>query len=445
MKKINWTVMLLACVMLLGLLSACSNSSGNGNANNQNENGNKATNAQEGTKKEDVTITLATAAGDSWLRPIDKEIIADFTKETGIKVDIQTYPADQYAGVLKTKLAAADAPDVSLVWPEANSAQFLPDENFLDLSGEAWVQDMTEAAKRNGTYNGKLIGWNPSGGDSGWGVMYNKEIFEKLGLSAPTTFEQFMEVSAQIKASGVTPIFEPLKDTWHSGIWLALSGPLADKNQSGFFEGLNNNTAKFADSPVLETFLEQYKQMYDKGYFGDNALSNTFTQGLDSLESGKYAMFMIPATFDVQSEASGSTFDFSKYGAFPSPFGDNRMLAVYDGTIIRTIYKNSKHIDAAKQYLAYISRPEVLEKYYASVNLNPAFQAFEPVQADIEKSLISNSDGTNNTVMEAGIKFWDGNSIGNYIIELLLGQKSAKQVLEAIDKDRIKLFEAQEN
>ncbi|MDG0791544.1 hypothetical protein OMP38_12180 [Cohnella ginsengisoli] len=45
--------------------------------------------------------------------------------------------------------------------------------------------------------------------------------------------------------------------------------------------------------------------------------------------------------------------------------------------------------------------------------------------------------------MEVGISFWDSTSIGNYIQENLAGKKTAKQVLEAIDKDRQKLFDAQ--
>ncbi|RED61831.1 ABC transporter substrate-binding protein [Cohnella lupini] len=393
--------------------------------------------------KQDVTISLTAASGDTWIRPIDQEIIADFTKETGIKVDVQIAPADQYAGVLKAKLAAGEGADISLIWPEANAAQFLPDTNFLDLSNEPWVSTLTDAAKRNGTFNGKFIGWNPEGENAGWGIMYNKDIFSSLGLEVPKTFDDLVAVSEKIKASGVTPIYEPLKDSWHSGIWFALMGPIGEKNNAGLMDKLNQNTASYADVPEFETFLTQYKTLYDNGYFGKDAFSNTWDKGIPTMQSGKYAMFMVPSNMDVQSKAQYPEFDFAKFGEFPTPLADNRSLAVYDGTIIRVINKNSKHIDAAKQYLSYISRPDVLDKYYAASGLNPAFKALPAIQADLEKSLRANSDGTVNTTMETGIQFWDSTAVGNYVQELLAGKKTPKQVLEAIDNDRKKIFTAQ--
>jgi raffinose/stachyose/melibiose transport system substrate-binding protein len=393
--------------------------------------------------KQDVTISLTAASGDGWIRPVDQEIIADFTKETGIKVDVQITPADQYAGVLKAKLAAGDGADVSLIWPEANAAQFLPDDNFLDLSNEPWVSTLTNAAKKDGSFNGKVIGWDPEGENAGWGVMYNKEIFSKLGLEVPKTFNDFVAVSEKIKASGVTPIYEPLKDSWHSGIWFALMGPIGDKNNAGLLDKLNQNTANYADVKEFEAFLTQYKTLYDKGYFGKEAFSNTWDKGIPSLQTGKFAMFMVPANMDIQSKKQYPDFDFSKFGEFPVPLVDNRMLAVYDGTIIRVINKKSKHIDAAKQYLSYISRPDVLAKYYAASGLNPAFKALPPIQADLEKSLRANSDGTVNTTMETGIKYWDSTSVGNYVEEFLANKKTSKQVLDAIDNDRKKIFSVQ--
>ncbi|KRF18418.1 ABC transporter substrate-binding protein [Paenibacillus sp. Soil787] len=427
----------------MGVLAGC----GSGTNNNTDKStaspvGSPAASATAAPKK-DVTISITSASGNTWIRPVDQEIIADFTKETGIKVDLQIVPADQYASVLKSKLAAHEGSDISLIWPQANAAQFLPDENFLDLSKEPWVSTLTDGAKRDGTFNGRFIGWNPEGENAGWGVMYNKELFSKLGLEVPKTFNDFVALSEKIKASGVTPIYEPLKDTWHSGIWLALMGPAGEKNNAGLFDKLNQNTGNFADVSQFETFLTQYKTLYDKGYFGKNTFSDTWDKAIPSLQSGQYAMFMATANMDIANKAQYPNFDFSKWGEFPVPFADNKTLAVYDGSLIRVINKNSKNIDAAKQYLSYISRPDVLAKFYAASGLNPAFKALPAIQGDLEKSLRTNSDGTVYTTMETGVKYWDSTSVGNYVQEFLTNKKTSKQVLEAIDNDRKKIFSAQ--
>ena len=45
--------------------------------------------------------------------------------------------------------------------------------------------------------------------------------------------------------------------------------------------------------------------------------------------------------------------------------------------------------------------------------------------------------------MEYGIKYWDNTQVGTYIQEMLLGDKTAEQGLEAIDSDRQKMFTAE--
>ncbi|WP_373233182.1 ABC transporter substrate-binding protein [Cohnella sp.] len=428
-KKSRMGILSAAVLIAAVLLTGCGSNGGN-SANTAESSLSPSASPEASVKPaKDVTLTLTAASGDTWIRPIDQEIIKDFEKETGIRVDVQITPVDQYASVLKSKLSAGVGTDLSLIWPQANAAQFLPNENFLDLSDEDWVSTLTPAAKRDGTYDGKVIGWNPEGENAGWGIMYNKQIFASQGLEVPKTYADFVAVCEKLLANGITPLYEPLKDTWHSGIWFALMGPLAEKNNPGLMDKLNKDEAGYIDVKEFETFLTQYKEIYDKGFFGKEAFSNTWDKGMPTMQTGKYAMFLVPSNMDVQSKGQYPDFDFANFGEFPTPFADNQMLAVYDGTIIRVINKKSENIEAAKQYLSYISRPEVLEKYYAASGLNPAFNGFEPIQADFEKSLRSNSDGNVNTTMETGIRFWDNTSVGNYVQELLGGKKHRSRCL----------------
>lgn len=439
MSKKRLTAFTAAALMLLvGLTSGCG---GNNNTANSNDSaGTAGANVSTAPDKKNITITLSAAS--DWLKPVDTEIIEDFTKETGIKVDVQVIPADQYASVLKAKLASGEGPDLSIIWAEANAAQFQPQDNFIDLSSEEWVGRMTEAAKKNSTYDGQVIGWGPEGENAGWGLLYNKSIFEQYSLKVPQSYAEFTALSDTLLKNGITPVYEPLKDSWHSGIWFALLGPAGENATAGLFQNLNDNKATFEGVSPFDTFLNQYKDAYAKGYFGKDALSNTYDKHMVSMESGKYAMTMVPANEDVQSTAKGETYDFSKYGMFPAPFADNRTLAVYDGSLIRVVNKNSKNIEAAKEYLSYISRADVLTKFYEATGLNPAFTDLPQKQGDIEKSLRENSDGTVNTIMETGIKYWDNSVVGNYIIEMLLDGKTSTDVLKAVDKDRLKLFSA---
>jgi raffinose/stachyose/melibiose transport system substrate-binding protein len=397
--------------------------------------------------KKDITLTLTGCSGNGWVYPVDKTIIADFTKSTGIKVDVQVSPADQYASVLKTKFASGEGPDIAMIWPEANASQFVPEKNFVDLSNESWVANITPEAKRNQSYNGKVIGWGSQGGDYGWGVMYNKDIFTKDGLAVPKTFDEWLAVCSKIKSTGIIPFYGTLKDEWSPGIWMACMGALAESKDPGLYDKLNNNTANFADVSVFEQFIEQYKTLYNDGYLGKNALSGTVNDGVTAVVKGTAAMALVNCTPDgwVSSLALQPTPDMTKIAMFPARFCDNNTLVSYDGSIIRAINKSGKNIDACKQYLNFISQTDELTKYYAEADratIAPSFTSFATnfKWADDTKSLIANSDGKTYTIMETGIKYWDNTVEGQYIISAILGSKTAKQALQSIDSDRQKLF-----
>ena len=45
-------------------------------------------------------------------------------------------------------------------------------------------------------------------------MFYNKGLFEKNGLKAPTTWDEFMAANAKLKGAGITPIAIGAKDDW---------------------------------------------------------------------------------------------------------------------------------------------------------------------------------------------------------------------------------------
>ena len=59
-------------------------------------------------------MTLTVASSANWTKDIDKSLAEQFTEETGIKVEFQLTPDDQYSNVLKAKLSTGEGPDVFL-------------------------------------------------------------------------------------------------------------------------------------------------------------------------------------------------------------------------------------------------------------------------------------------------------------------------------------------
>lgn len=51
------------------------------------------------------------------------------------------------------------------------------------------------------------------------GMIYNVDIFERLGLSVPSTYEEFLQVCGTLKASGYDAVALGAADIWHMKFW----------------------------------------------------------------------------------------------------------------------------------------------------------------------------------------------------------------------------------
>ena len=57
-------------------------------------------------------VTLTYMASQGWITDAELELAKKFEEETGIHVDYQIIPADQYFSVLRTKLNSGEATDI---------------------------------------------------------------------------------------------------------------------------------------------------------------------------------------------------------------------------------------------------------------------------------------------------------------------------------------------
>lgn len=322
-----------------------------------------ATNTTAPAAKSNVTLTYMASQG--WIMDAELELAKKFEAETGIHVDYQIIPADQYFNVLKTKLNAGEATD--LFGGQAGKTdlqvQYDVETNAVDLSDQEWVKRHDPLALDQVSLHGKVYGaeiWDVVGNNY-WVIVYNKDLFQKLGLSVPKTYAEFKAACDKIKAAGITPIYEPISDGWHHVLWFPEDGPRYEELNPGLADQLNANKTKFADSRTILQALQQLQELYKAGYFGDNALSDAYADSNKMLAGGKYAMMV-----DTLSRPASVAKDFpdikaDSFGFFPIPLLDNQLAPAHPAGPAKFIYAKSPHIAEAKQYLAFLTRPENLQ------------------------------------------------------------------------------------
>src|SRR5699024_4433371 len=119
-----------------------------------------------------------------------------------------------------------------------------------------------------------------------------KKIFEENGIQVPTSYEEFKSACQTLLDNGVTPIYEPCGDGWHQTMWFTAIGGKYEEMVPGIVDQLNNNEIKFADVPELKEALDQLNELAQSGCFGDNYLSDAYSDTAMYMGSGEFAMTM---------------------------------------------------------------------------------------------------------------------------------------------------------
>ena len=68
--------------------------------------------SKEVKEEDSKDVTLTFMASQDWVQDAEVELGKKFTEETGIKVDYQIVPADQYTSLLMTKLNTGECTDI---------------------------------------------------------------------------------------------------------------------------------------------------------------------------------------------------------------------------------------------------------------------------------------------------------------------------------------------
>lgn len=392
-------------------------------------------------------VTITYLASQDWVKQSEIELGAKFEEETGIHVDYQIIPSDQYFNVLQTKLNTGEATDIfgGQSGKTDLAVNYDITKNGVDLSDEEWVARQDPLVTEQVTVDGKVWGMTLWDTSASWVIVYNKDIFADLGLNVPTTYDEFKTICQTILDAGIAPIYEPISDGWHHVLWFPELGPRYEEMTPGLADALNANEVKFADDATMLTVLEQLKEMYDLGFFGEFAMSDAYDDGPEFMASGEYAMTVRQTAF-VNIVESEFDVPASTYGFFVMPLADNQLLNVNPAGPSKFIYSGSENIDAAKQYLSFLARPENLQYMvdntpeFASLN----FSGVTPKYSDEETAFFDAYADKRGTVYQTSVNYLNPQwtEIGQDLSAMFIGDIEPVEVLQQIDQRRADMAQA---
>jgi len=373
-----------------------------------------------------------------------EQLSKDFTaKNPTITVKIETRPeGGEGDNLVKTRLATGDMTDVFGYNTGSLFQAIAPEKNLVPLDDQPWLGQLDENFKTTVSVGGKVYG-APSGTFMAGAVMYNRPVYEKLGLQVPKTWAEFMANNAKIKAAGIDPIVQTYGETWTSQLFVLGDFHNVAAAEPDFADRYTKNQAKYATSPAAIKGFQHQQEVQEAGYFNKDFASLKVTEGLKKLADGQGAHY--PILSGVLSELAATAPDkINDIGMFPLAGDDaaKNGLTVWTpgGVYIPTSTEGAK-LDAAKKFLAFIASPEGCESQTKGGETPTGPYAIKTCQLPADVSQVAkdvktyiDKPGGSSLALEfvSPIK---GPALEQITVEVGSGIRDAKSAAELYDQD----------
>jgi ABC-type glycerol-3-phosphate transport system substrate-binding protein len=311
----------------------------------------------------DGTVTLSYF---SWVPSPDqwKPIIAQFEEENPkIKIDFKgANDSGQYLGELDNLILADDTPDIYGI--QATSAFDDYADYALDTEEYAtdWIDGVKSELLDETTTSDGVVAAVPILTAGSEFYLYNKTLFDELGLSLPTSYEELLAVSEAADAAGYTGFAMGAADGWHVDdffIWLA--------SQYGNGEEIYDAGAgdiSWDSEPLVEA-ATKWQELFSDGAFQDAATSTTlYPQARDDYLLARKALAMptgswhVSATLSSNAETAGSAVENDELGMAPMPtLGDNEAKSTtgVDYALMLSADLSGEKLDAAAKFAEFMA------------------------------------------------------------------------------------------
>jgi len=291
-----------------------------------------------------------------------REIAKDFEKENP-NVHVKVVNVPNAGEVLKTRVLAGDVPDVVNIYPQSIELQeWAKAGYFEDLSNKDYLKRVKNHYADKYAINGKI--YNIPYTANAYGIYYNKDKFKELGLKVPETWEEFEELVDTIIAKGETPFAIAGADTWTLNGYhqLALATSTGGgKEANDYLRFSKPNAIKSSDSVLKDDFrlLDLFRK---KGAMQTNWQGAGYTDVVGAFARGDALMTPNGSWAITAINAQDPKFNVV---TFPFPGKQKgQSLTIGAGDLAWSISSSSKHKKEANAFVEYMSRPEVMQKYY---------------------------------------------------------------------------------
>ncbi len=338
-------------------------------------------------------LVINTDTSDPAPKAAFEALIKGFEAENpDIKVTWNLFDHEGYKTSIRNFLTA-DAPDLAnwyagnRMLPYVNAGLFEPVDDVWEENG---LNDSLGSAAASMTIDGKK--WGVPYTYYQWGVYYRKDIFEKLGIAVPKTWDEFKAAGATLNENGIKPITIGSKYLWTAGgvfdyINLRTNG-------YDFHMALTKGEVAWTDDRVRAT-MANWKELLDAGFWIDNHAAYSWQEALAPMVQGDAAMYIMGNFAVAPLREAGLTDD--QLGFFQFPVIDPSIPMAEDApTDTIHIPSNAKNKEDAKKFLAYLARADVqteMNRTLGQLPINKSSEVAEDKFLEAGLTMLSGTTG----------------------------------------------------
>lgn len=298
---------------------------------------------------------------ETYCRQFEEKMLKEENIE--VKVNLEMPSSDQYESVLQARLTGDDAPDLYTLHSN-NISAYNKAGNLTDLSGEELAEKIYENVRETVSEDGKLLAVPIE--SQAWGVLYNKDIFDECGLTAPDTLDDLKAVCETLKEKGYTPFLLAFQEQWVPQLMTALT--IGGKVTGDIPDWLDRMYEDNGSYEEIADIFDVIDLIMENGT--DRAMEEGSESGSADFANGKAAMY-VQGTW-----ASGtimSTNPDMNMGVFPLPINDNvdctRVNLATSTTL--AVYPGSEEMELALKFANYVLDDEDSSALFQACSFNP--------------------------------------------------------------------------
>jgi raffinose/stachyose/melibiose transport system substrate-binding protein len=310
---------------------------------------------------------------------IDAMIDAFEQANPDIRIERSVQTFEDFQTVIQTALNAGTGPDVMVYSPGPAFAGTLIDAGLLlpldDMFAEGGALDHIYGwAQERTTVDG--VNYGVGHEVEFLGVYYNRDLFERPGLTEPKTYEEFLEIAAALKGEGLYPVTFGNAAGWPAYHTFSMYANNAVSKSE--LEAMINGQASWDRPEIVDAIQKAFVDLQEQGFLSPTPNAVSYDDASSLFVNGQAAMnmtgsWMIRRYIDNDFETG--------FFFLPAAEGETTLPPAGLGSSVNISAKTAHPVEA-KRFVAFMFAPENAHFWIEGARMIPAYD-FDPSQMDV--------------------------------------------------------------